>query len=194
MSLSQEQLERLINRRLDSALSSAEEIELAAELARNPAARRLFEDYAQLDRLSAESLEAAWGDPCEVAFGLPPQTGSPAAQRPRYHRAWWAMPAAVAAALVAMVWLTPEPRPGEVVSQLPQTQPNANVVPVARAVSTYAGQGAVPRLGIESRTVDRDYFWVVGNDGRIYLIERQVDRVLERPAQQWNVRTQDGGV
>ncbi|MCH7721475.1 MAG: hypothetical protein IH988_10905 [Planctomycetes bacterium] len=190
MSLSQEQLERLINRRLDSALSSAEEIELAAELARNPAARGLLEDYAQLDRLSAESLEAAWGEPCEVAFGLPPQTGSSTAQRPRYHRAWWAMPAAVAAALVAMVWLTTDPPPGKVVSNLPRTQPNADVVPVAAPVRP----SVVPRLGIESRTVDRDYFWLVGNDGRIYLIERQVDRVLERPAQQWNVRTKDGGV
>lgn len=191
MSLSQEQLERLINRRLDSALSSAEEIELAAELARNPAAQRLLEDYAQLDRLSAESLEAAWGDPQDVGFGLPPQTGSPMAQRPTYHRAWWAMPAAVAAALVAMVWLTTDSPPGEVVSNhRARTQSNANVVPVAAPVRP----SVVPRLGIESRTIDRDYFWLVGNDGRIYLIERQVDRVLERPAQQWNVRTRDGGV
>ncbi|MCH7702598.1 MAG: hypothetical protein IID37_13015 [Planctomycetes bacterium] len=195
MPLSQEQLERLINRRLDSALSSTEEIELAAELARNPAAQRLLEDYAQLDRLSAESLDAAWGEPCEVAVGLPPQTGSPTAQRPRYHRAWWAMPAAVAAALVAMVWLTPDSPPEKVVSnRLPRTQLNANVGSEILPVSANAGLDMVPRLGIESRTIDRDYYWLVGKDGRIYLIERQVDRVLERPAQQWNVRTKDGGV
>ena len=41
----------------------------------------------------------------------------------------------------------------------------------------------------ENLLIDR-----VGTDGRIYLIERQVDRVLGRPAQQWNVRTKDGGV
>ena len=102
---------------------------------------------------------------------------------------------AVAAALVAMVWLTPDPPPGKVVSNhLPRPQPNANVGSVVRPVSNDARPSVVPRLGIESRTIDRDYFWLVGNDGRIYLIERQVDRVLERPAQQWNVRTQDGGV
>ena len=149
MPLSQEQLERLINRRLDSALSSTEEIELAAELARNPAAQRLLEDYAQLDRLSAESLEAAWGEPQEVAFGLPPQTGSPVGQRPRYHRAWWAMPAAVAAALVAMVWLTPDSPPEKVVSnRLPRTQLNANVGSEILPVSANAGRSMVPRLGI----------------------------------------------
>ena len=195
MSLSQEQLERLINRRLDSAITPAEEIELAAELDRNPAAQRLLDDYAQLARLSAESLEAAWGESQEVALILPPQTGSPVQPQPRYHRAWWAMPAAVAAALVAMVWLTPDSATQKVAThQRPRTHLNANVGSDIQPVSTHTASSMVPRLGIESRSTDRDYFWLVGSDGRIYLIERQVDRVIERPARQWNARTKNGGV
>lgn len=195
MLLSQEQLERLINRRLDSAITPAEEIELAAELARNPAAQHLLDDYAQLDRLSAESLEAAWGESQEVVLVIPAQTVSPAQPQPRYHRAWWAMPAAVAAALVAMVWLTPDSATQKVATNPhPRTQLNANVGSSIRPVSVNAGSNMVPQLGIESRSTDRDYYWLVGKDGRIYLIERQVDRLIERPAQQWNARTKNGGV
>ncbi len=51
-----ERVERLISRRLDGEISSAESAELDRALAADPAARALFDDYREGDRLATAAL------------------------------------------------------------------------------------------------------------------------------------------
>ena len=87
-----ENIERLIVRRLDGALSEDEELELNRELIRNPEAHRLLEDYRHIDALAGAALANALGDG-GVPFDsnmLP--TSSPRRFSGGYYRMWWLMP------------------------------------------------------------------------------------------------------
>lgn len=54
-----ERIERLINRRLDGALTEEEALELDKAVLRSPQARRLAEQYQRMDALAADALRDA---------------------------------------------------------------------------------------------------------------------------------------
>ncbi|MFQ5411521.1 MAG: zf-HC2 domain-containing protein, partial [Phycisphaerae bacterium] len=90
-----ERVERLISRWLDGEISPAESAELDRALAADPAARALFDDYREGDRLAAAALREDVG-----ALRHPPSNGR--------FRGWrFAVAGAVltAAAVVALSFL-----------------------------------------------------------------------------------------
>lgn len=181
-------IERLINRSLDGALSDDEALALDRELIRNPEARRLMDELRDNDHVAGLALEDALGD-AGVPFDVSslPDRGRVVADRVGMWGRWLA-PGAVAAALLGLV-----------VAQFPFGAPNARRdvavdpdhstpiavrPPVARAIDTVrppmlnVGTGR-PRV---NRNTGIDVFGVMGDDGNIYWI--QVDRVrtVRRPA------------
>jgi len=113
-------IERLIVRRLDGALTEDEGLQLDRELLRNPDARQLLEDYARVDAVASSALVEVLGCADGAVADAPADRraaddvgGSrPAVRRAtwarrgwrdRYHRGWWLVPGAIAAALLALV-------------------------------------------------------------------------------------------
>jgi hypothetical protein len=178
-------IEKLIVRGLDSELSEDEQLALDRELIRNPEARRLMDEYRRIDEVTAAVLHDALGGnrmPLDPDT-LPSRAGSPPIRR--YHRGWWLVPGAVAAALLAVVVGL---RPPQV--RFPVTAPFSSPVPYVRGPGSVqtppiitsrsgprefmrtVGNHPMPRV---KRSTGRDVFGVMGEDGNIYWIE--VDRV-----------------
>jgi len=180
-----EQLERLIVRSLDGALSEDDELALNRELIRNPEARRLMTAYRAVDEWSIAALE-------NVAAGTPPsfdalawtRAGSSGQPTGRGRRWFWLAPGAIAAALLAMV-----------VSRSGPT--NVQPVPLTRTQSaqTFRGVPGSPFMdGQEDlmrtvrstpaihRNTGRDIIGVVGDDGNLYWIEVERTRTVTLPA------------
>ncbi len=62
MNPSDKDIERLIVRRLDGALTPDEELELDRQIIRDPQVRRLLEEYQRIDEWAAAALDAALVD------------------------------------------------------------------------------------------------------------------------------------
>lgn len=99
-----ENLERMIARRLDGELTPSEDEAFSRELLREPEARRRMEEYAAADRLAGEALRAA--------FDRPGGEGVPSAlwavRRSGRHGVAWrvALAAAAGALIAATAWPT----------------------------------------------------------------------------------------
>ncbi|MFH0983188.1 MAG: hypothetical protein V2A79_16840 [Planctomycetota bacterium] len=192
-----EHLERQISRALDGELSADERAALDRELLRDSAARRLMERSEQLDALAGEALRSLCSEQPSLTVAL-----SEMFQRPQgrgYPRAWWLLPAAVAAAILAMVSVfSPVSRRGSSPTgphettwvdggQLPRAQPPSVLTAPRRAMPN---GGMIPvgqRPTWTDRAIDRGVYGVRGSDGNIYLIEIHRTRTLEQPGTQSRV-------
>lgn len=190
-----QEMERLIVRRLDGALTEDEALRLDRELIRNPDARRLLEDYVRVDAVASAALrEVMVGADQPVDMSVltsgPPQRGWSA----RYHRGWWLLPGAVAAALLAL--MIPKsgldragsPAPGgtaPLVQRAPAPLSESPLNPTLASGRERSALAARPRRGsglmhhashrpTMRRHTGREVLGVMGDDGAIYWIE--VDR------------------
>ncbi|MBN2562161.1 MAG: hypothetical protein JXQ75_14655 [Phycisphaerae bacterium] len=172
-----ERIERLICRCLDGEADAEERAELAGALARDQAARALFDEYERIDKLAAEALR--------YDLGL---AKSSAASR-GYHRWRIGVAGAVltAAAVIAMsflprFWSTGSPvMPGNHVAQDAGTRPRV-VAPIAPPVVAPRMAGYSPSIDYTDmdhrpferlRDVRRDLIGIQGDKkNRIYIFER----------------------
>lgn len=168
-----ENIEKLINRRLDGASNIDEELELDRELLRNPEARRVLEECRQIDRIAAVAL-AETVAATDAVHHVAPARRDVDTQRWALPHWWVLVPGAVAAALLALV--IPRPAilrqtidPGKIVSTVP-VFPRSASGGMARTVSFPASV---------KRDTGREVIGVVDDAGSIYWIE--VDRT-------WTVR------
>ncbi len=188
MSRVTENIERLVVRSLDGALTPDEEHELNRALIRDPEARRLCDEYRAIDRLAGRALgETRTGRPVDLEAIFAAPSGASRASRHtsrRFHRGWLMIPGAIAAGLLAMILpqpaLTPTGSPSRPATTL-RTAPSAvsqGVWPVhengmMRPVST------MPRVRSDT---GREVIGVVGEDGNLYWIEVERTRTIRVPA------------
>lgn len=189
-----EQIERMIVRSLDGALSDDERIELDRELIRNPHARQLMDEYRRVDELSAAALAdiAREGTGADRVVACATQ---PALPRPgRFRRRWLFVPGAVAAAILALVI----PKPG--LDSLDRTRAPVLESPVTGSVEARTAPFVRPfqRSGLMTpvalkpsvrRRTGRDLIGVMGDDGNLYWIEVERSRTIRLPKR----RLKDGG-
>ncbi len=182
MSHADKDIERLIVRRLDGALTADEELELDREIIRNPEARTLYEEYSRIDELAASALDAVLDedvvpfDPAELAMPRKPR------RTMRHRHGWLLVPGAIAAALLALVI----PRPD--LSQVDQptvATGNHQLQPQMAPNQAWTGGTADLRQPVSipstRRITGREVFGVVGDDGNIYWIEVDRTRTIKRP-------------
>jgi len=192
-------IERLIVRRLDGALTDDEALRLDRALIRNPEAQAMLEDYRRVDTLASAALaDVLGGEESFDASTLTPRESAEAPVPAIYRRGTWFIPGAIAAALLAMVLPTPSWHQQDG-SQAPGRTSHSSRF--SRPVGTIDPHGAAPReFGSPSlqhnvshlprtkgQTV-RDVIGVMGDDGGIYWIE--VDRsrtVREMPKGRANI-------
>jgi hypothetical protein len=180
-------IERLISRHLDGALTEDEELELSRELIRNPEARRVMEESRRIDALAGAALDRAVPnreisfDPSTLITDRAPRC------RQHYNRGWWLIPGALAAALLAVVVnrATLPDASGPQVVERPDRHPIAAQVVGpqtggANGVMQQVGATPVPRRQIK-RDIAREVYGILGEDGRIYWIEVDRRRTIRRP-------------
>ncbi len=182
MSKPDKNIEKLIARHLDGALSEDEKLELNRALIRDPDARQTCDEYARIDALAVASLDQILGDD-GVDFdaeSLPERAASIPVRG--IHRGWWLGTGAVAAALLAMVLARASlaPRDGSTgmadVTPVPVQVfpgPNGPDNQIMRNVGTSA-----PKI---RRHQGREWLGVMGEDGRVYWIEVDRTRTLRQP-------------
>lgn len=174
-------IERLIVRSLDGELGEDEQLQLDRELIRNPEAQRLMEQYRQIDDLAGAALHHALaGDRIPLDPAALPDREQP--QRViRYHRGWWLVPGAIAAALLAIVvaQFSATPTAGPRLADLNGDAANT-VVPVSDHIRHPAGIMRNAGTAVR-RSTGRDVFGVVGEDGNIYWIEVDRTETFRRP-------------
>lgn len=195
-------IERLIVRSLDKALSEDEELRLNRELIRNPQAQRLMEEYKRIDELAGAALHDALdrdGVPLDPDM-LPSRTKP--APAGRYHRGWWLVPGAIAAALLALVLarfpVAPSSEP--VVADRDDRAPSAVplVVPRLSQDGDSRPEGYMRNAGMSPtgrhirRDTGREVIGVVGEDGNIYWIEVDRIRTIRQPGGRPSSRTEAG--
>ena len=180
-------IESRIVRYLDGELDADAELELNREILRNPEARRLLDEYQRIDELSVEALEQIVPQREPAVHVVEPIPA--AAQRSSIwsHRAWWILPGAVAAALVIVVFNVPQ--------QVDQPQPLAGGGAPGQQQRFHVDNGPGPAatvhqiqpvslLGPRQRVIrdtERNVIAVVGEDGKVYLLEIDRIRTLKRP-------------
>ena len=174
-------IERLIVRSLDGELSEDEQLQLNRELIRNPKAQRLMEQYKQIDELAGAALHHVLaGDriPLDPAALPDREQLQPAV---RYHRGWWLVPGAIAAALLAIVvaQFSATPTTERRLADLNGGAANT-VVPLSDHVRYPAGIMRNAGTAVR-RSTGRDVFGVVGEDGSIYWIEVDSTKTFRRP-------------
>lgn len=194
-------IERTIIRKLDGELSADETHELNLELIRNPEAQRLLEAYERLDAAASACLADVVGEAQDLGFDpieltRAPRTATSTEPRRSYNRAWWLVPGAIAAALLALVMVQtnspPIPADGPLMVQMPRAgieRPiEATAIPSSAppAGIRQAGHREDPRR-IQRRTA-RDVLGVMGDDGNIYLFEVDRTRTTKQPRRTSDVR------
>ena len=179
-------IERLVVRQLDGELTENEQLELNRELIRNPEARRLMEEYTRIDGLAVAALDEALGDD-SLSFdpAALPSRGQPVTAR-RYHRGWWLVPGAIAAALLAIVVAqfpgastSDQPMAGHRPVQPGQVMPVPYDGPPRKDIMQNTGFGPVGRT--IRRNTGREVIGVIGDDGNIYWIEIDRIRTIKQP-------------
>jgi len=185
MSDMNEDLERLMVRSLDGALSEDDELALNRELIRNPEARRLMAAYRMVDELSVAALDGVIAGETPVFNARSWTRAGSSKRRPRQGRSWfWLAPGAVAAALLALI--VPKPSPIGVELPLILRAPSA---PTFNGVvgSPFTGGQQDMMRSVRStpaihRNTGREIIGVVGDDGNLYWIEVERTRTVKLPA------------
>ncbi len=176
-----ERIERLICRRLDDEASAEERADLAGILARDPAARALFEEYQRIDGLAINALRR------DIA------SASPAKARRRSWGIGVAGAAMTAAAVVALSFLPSLwPSDSRVAQQLETGPARPGETEPVNGMPTGMGGSAAPQMiqhspmSIDYRDVDyrpvrrvrdvrRDLIGIRDNNNKnvIYIFERE---------------------
>jgi len=176
-------IERLINRRLDGALSEDEQLELNREIIKDPSAHRLLEEYERLGGLAAAALDRA------LAAAPGGQAPSVAARQTAMRstagsgRAWWLVPGSIAAALFALVLARPmwSSRMSQTYSPfVPQSIVPPSLLQDVRPTGPYQNVGLESGGRRRTRDIDRSIIGVVGEDGKVYWLEVDRTRTLKR--------------
>jgi anti-sigma factor RsiW len=174
-------IERLIVRRLDGELTPDEQLELDRALLKCPEARALLEEYERIDGLASVAVASVVADNQEAAASVPVRHRHPARG---YSRAWWALPAAVAAAIALVVTFGVPDANGPQFVEQPPGAPVESDQPTVTPVPTPEGIGPVQHAAYGS-SVDRDTdttaYYIVGPDGNIYVLEQQRVRTARSP-------------
>ncbi|MHC4091377.1 MAG: hypothetical protein ACYSVY_14075 [Planctomycetota bacterium] len=181
MSQHDERIERLITRRLDGELTAEERLELDRELLRSPETRRRLEEHERIDTAAAAALAAVVDAGADTTPTCVPAVG----RRRGYSRSWWALPAAAAAAVALIAILVP-PRTGEreMAISPPEEAQSGTIASPERVAERRVEPGVLQatygpdRL---DRAVDQDSLYIVGDDGRVYIIDRQRVRTARKP-------------
>ncbi|MCH8966227.1 MAG: hypothetical protein IID43_00980 [Planctomycetes bacterium] len=196
MERKEQDIEVLISRSLDGALSEEEQLALDRELIRNPDAQRMMDAYRQVDSLAASALEAAFTrrdthaarwEPAEWIKDVDQRRSWRLSRNPP-HRGWWLVPGAIAAALLAVVVSGVVPPKASQVDALAGNLAVPSVVaPIARpssqdhnSIMRSVSTTPAPRRRIQ-RDTTRDLYGIMGENGRIYWIEIDRTRIIKRP-------------
>lgn len=184
MSNSDKDIERLIVRSLDGAITEDEQHTLNRELIRDPEARRLMDDYRRADELAVAALGQAFGDDT-LNYDptlLPDRAVS--VQRAGVHRGWWLATGVAAAAMLAIfvglppvstVLNSPVVTGDSTVNMVPVEQRS----PIGRGIEVPMRNASMaPRI---NRRTGRDVLGVLGDDGNFYWLEVDRTRTVRRP-------------
>lgn len=180
-----DRLEHIVSRSLDGMLSEDEAVELGRTVLRDPDARRLMEEGQRIDALASAALERAVPDsppafdPLAIIGRRPERSGA------SYHRAWWLLPAAIAAALGTVFFVQPPTKNAINVpvadarrdTSVSPAQQRGNPSPVLTGDSPYQLINSAPRR--TQRMTDRELLGVIGEDGNIYWIEIDRTRTIK---------------
>ena len=194
-----ERIENLINRKLDGELTEEDRLELDRALIKSPEHRAMLELSERIDLMCAETIaegvSANENDAAGVlemgASRLLPTSSRGGASRRRSW--WWAMPAALAACVGWLAFsaiLSPQPAGDGLqlvgsgpVSGAGELTPTSSSV---RAMDGNGMSGAIRQASTRGRTLDRrrdtQLLGVMGDDGRIYLIEVTRTQAYSRPS------------
>lgn len=194
-----DRIELLITRRLDGVLTDEESLELDRALIRSPEYRRMFEVSERIDMLCADALaeqvgHSAAGSAVVLTMAVRTKRGWGG------RRAWWLMPAGAAACVGWMMWAgAMNVRSGSGGDGLVQSDRSRNGVELAagsdrgetkdtaRSVmgaDRLRNGGGVRQAGMGipsmSRMRDSNVYGIVGGEDRIFLIEVDRIRTLQR--------------
>ncbi|MDO8630447.1 MAG: hypothetical protein Q7R41_08125 [Phycisphaerales bacterium] len=188
MSRVSENIERLVVRSLDGALTPDEGHELNRALIRDPEARRLCDEYRAVDRLAGGVLgEIRTGRPVdlEAIFVAPSGASRPSLRMSRrFHRGWLMIPGAIAAGLLALILPQPALTPTESPSR-PATTLRTAPLAVSQGVRPVHENGMMRPVSTMPRVrsdTGREVIGVVGEDGNLYWIEVERTRTIRVPA------------
>lgn len=190
-------VERMIVRRLDGELSAEEELALNRALIRDPEARARAEEYGRIDELARASLDAfASAAPVLRSVSAGPRVTRAAV--PGYSRVWWLAPVAAAAALALMVTFSGTKLDSSAPPSLAfrPDSPAAPLSPMGREAG-YEAAGlervrAASHVAPARRNVDSETIGVLGEDGSIYWVEVDRTRTVRSPNSDGGVRTVSG--
>ncbi|MCB9850552.1 MAG: hypothetical protein H6817_07590 [Phycisphaerales bacterium] len=178
-----EQLERLISRRLDGELTADEQLELDRELLRNPAARQMLEQYAAIDTLAAEVLRDCAARRQAPRLVVPAPESQPAASRPAAHHRggrWMLVGSALAACLALVVFLqTPPARDANLQSPTPVSN-NSLANNVKHTGNSHA---MIPTVGTNPIGSNPAMQTLQPSEGGIWTVSAQSPRELDRVTQ-----------
>lgn len=191
MTHANDNLERLIVRSLDNALTDDERLELDRELIRDPAAHRLHDEYRRIDSLAAEALHASLQTSVLTFDPASLSASTPRKQRWVVSRTWWLLPGAIAAALLAvMLARTSAPIPVESPDRgrLTLDDGRSRENPIApRAYpaldTSHGGNGLLQTISTTpriQRDTGREVIGVWGEDGNLYWLEIDRTRAYRR--------------
>ncbi len=188
-------LERLIVRRLDAELGPEEQLRLQREILRNPPAREMLDNYQQIDSLAAGALNDALGGLTGLNFdSLAVQRGMNPVRS--YSRAWWLLPAAMAAALgIVFLGRTTVPTErGAKSTEILAGNALTGAESHAKSAAFEHGNHIRPPSGPRQirRDTQRDLLGVMGPDGNIYWLEVDHTRTIDRPDTSYGVRLAKG--
>ncbi len=178
-------LEALIVRHLDSELTEEQELELNRELIRNPEARQMLADYRKADELAVAALnQVIPGEEGLKTAPMPAVTSPP--RRAGYYRAWWIIPGAVAAAIMALMIPNPsvlpkQDGPVQITNTPPSSYSGLREAQRGGAQDLMRNVGTYPVGSRIKRDTGREVFGVVGDDGSVYWIQVDRIRTLKRP-------------
>jgi hypothetical protein len=146
----------------------------------------MMEEYERIDGLAAAALDEAFGD---EAFSMRPastETQPRASAGRGYHRGWWLVPGAVAAALLAVMLARFSPSGVDVDRLVEHQAPQNQRIPMVGPEHPGGLQQNV-NMGRDriKRDTGRDVIGVVGDDGNIYWIEIDRTRTYKRPSAGW---------
>ena len=182
-----EDIEKLIVRSLDGELTPDEEHDLNRMVIRDPEARKLYDDYREIDEMARTALgELRHGQPTDLesVFAGSNERG-PGSRRAgmRFHRGWLMIPGAIAAALLATFIPQPVIPPGNL--NKPSIAPILNPLVNSDRHRPVNHVGHMQPVGNAPRTRSdrgRELIGVVGDDGNLYWIEVQRTRTIRVPA------------
>ena len=166
-----ERVERLMSRCLDGELAAGEQSELDRILARNPAARNLFEEYRRNDLLASEALSADMTRTVARTPVSPRRTLSIAA----------AGAVLAAAAVVALSFLPVFDPDGERLAGVPRSVPIAERSPIPNSrLVEYGNVNHDPMRQLGD--VRRDFIGIRSSDPNvIYVFDRKTQSATYIP-------------